>query len=136
MRTILIAAAVAAAVTFATRWIIGWRVEQPATQSPEPGRGALASPSGLRLEYTMPLDEDSWIDGTRGAGADHRALAAAESSICFLTKVEIKGDAGPEHSTSCSVDIDDFTGSWEVTATVDEGSEAEVRCNARCLVWK
>jgi len=84
----------------------------------------------------MPLDEDSWIDGARGAGADHRALASAASSICFLTKIEIKGDAGPGHSTSCSVDIDDFTGSWEVTATVGEGSEAEVRCNARCLVWE
>jgi hypothetical protein len=89
-----------------------------------------------KLSYTAELVEDGWVNAARTAGADHKPLADAANSICYLTKIEIKGMRGPEDSTSCSIAVDDFTGFWEVTAAVDEGGQSEVRCNARCLVWE
>lgn len=89
----------------------------------------------LSLRVTEPLGQDAWVDASRTAGADHKPLADASSSICYLTKVEIKGIRGPDDSNACRIDIDDFTGYWEVWAEVEEGGQSEVRCNARCLVW-
>jgi hypothetical protein len=88
------------------------------------------------LSYTAAPDEDGWVDGSRGAGADHRSLAPAANSICFLTKVEIQGIRAPEDSNMCSIDVDEFTGYWQLTAEVGEGGHSQVRCNARCLTWK
>lgn len=132
MKQVLISAVVAAIVSLATWQIVESRMNEEKTQA----ANAAETPQPLVLDYTMELVEDSWINGARGAGADHRALAAAANSICYLTKIEIKGITGPEDSSSCSIDIDDFTGSWQVTAAVEEGSQAEIRCNARCLVWE
>ncbi len=88
------------------------------------------------LSYTSGPSEDGWIDGTRAAGTDHRSLAPASNSVCFLTKVEIKGIQSPQDSNRCSIDLDDFTGYWQLSAAVDEGGKSQVRCNARCLIWK
>ena len=90
----------------------------------------------ISLRYTDEPAEDSWVAGSRGAGADDRALSSAANSICFLTKIEIKGSQGPEDSGTCRVAVDEFTGFWQVTADVPEGSRSEIRCNARCLVWE
>ena len=97
---------------------------------------AVGSQEPPALRYTEEPAEDSWVDGTRGAGVDDRSLSSASSSICFLTKVEVKGFQGPEDSGTCRIAVDDFTGFWQVTADVPEGSRAEVRCNARCLTWE
>jgi len=96
---------------------------------------ATAAPQ-LVLRYTDELVEDGWVNGARTAGADLKPLESADHSICFLTKVEIKGIQGPEDANSCRIGIDDFTGYWQVTAEVAEGGKSEVRCNARCLVWE
>ena len=90
----------------------------------------------ISLRYTAEPAEDSWVAGARGAGADDRVLSSAANSICFLTKIEVKGVQGPEDSGTCRVAVDDFTGFWQVTADVPEGSKSEIRCNARCLVWE
>ena len=90
----------------------------------------------VSLRYTDEPAEDSWVAGARGAGADDRVLSSAANSICFLTKIEVKGPQGPEDSGTCRVAVDDFTGFWQVTAEVPEGSKSEIRCNARCLVWE
>jgi len=101
------------------------------------GHEAIAGRSNpISLSYTMELVEDGWVNGARTTGADHKPLAHSSNSICYLTKVEIKGIQGPEDSNACSIAIDDFTGFWQVTATVEEGGRSEVRCNARCLVWE
>lgn len=102
-----------------------------ASREPFAGRSA-----PLVLSYTEELGEDAWVNGARGAGVDHKPLAATENSICFLTRVEIKGGQGPADSNACAITVDDFTGFWEVTASVEEGGQSEVRCNARCLVWE
>jgi hypothetical protein len=91
----------------------------------------------LTLSYTAEPAEDGWVDGSRGtAGADHRSLAPASNSICYLTKIEIKGIQSPKDSNSCRIGIDDFTGYWQLAAEVGEGGKSQVRCNARCLVWQ
>jgi hypothetical protein len=97
---------------------------------------AAASRGPLSLRYTDEPAEDSWVDGTRAFGADDRSLSSAANSLCFLTKIEVKGFQGPEDSATCRTAVDDFTGFWQVTADVPEGSRAAIRCNARCLVWE
>ena len=98
--------------------------------------GAAGSRAPISLRYTAEPAEDSWVAGSRGAGADDRVLSSAANSICFLTKIEVKGVQGPEDSGTCRVAVDDFTGFWQVTADVPEGSKSEIRCNARCLIWE
>lgn len=88
------------------------------------------------LSYTEELPEDVWIDGSRTAGSDRRSLADASNSICYITKLEIAGVQGPRDTNSCVIAVDDFTGFWELVATVEEGGQSAVRCNARCLVWE
>jgi hypothetical protein len=101
--------------------------------------GAAASEAASRaptFRVTDELIEDGWVDATRTAGADQKPLEHAANSICFLTKIEIKGVQGPEDASSCAIGIDEFTGYWQVTAEVAEGGHSQVRCNARCLVWE
>jgi hypothetical protein len=98
--------------------------------------GPTGSPPPISLRYTVEPAEDSWVNGSRGAGVDDRVLSSAASSICFLTKIEVKGFQGPQDSGTCRIAVDDFTGFWQVTADVPEGSRSEIRCNARCLTWE
>ena len=124
MRQALIAAGVAAAVS-----LVVWQVLDRRT----PGESAAGQPV---FHVTDELIEDGWVDASRTAGADHKPLEHSASSICFLTKIEIKGVQGPEDANSCAIGIDEFTGYWQVTAAVADGGRSEVRCNARCLVWE
>ena len=98
--------------------------------------GTASSPAPISLRYTDEPAEDSWVDGSRAAGVDERVLSSASSSICFLTKIEVKRFQAPEDSGTCRIAVDDFTGFWRVTADVPEGSRSEIRCNARCLTWE
>jgi hypothetical protein len=134
MREALIGALVATVVFFAA-FLIEDRFDAddaPAATVAD----AAGSRAPIALRYTDEPAEDSWVDGARAVGADDRALSNASNSICFLTKIEIKGFQGPEDSGTCRIAVDDFTGFWQVTADVPEGSRAEIRCNARCLVWE
>jgi hypothetical protein len=105
--------------------------------SPPEGSSTPAAATGApRFRVTDELIEDGWVDATRTAGADLKPLEHSSSSVCFLTKIEIKGVQGPEDANSCAIGIDEFTGYWQVTAEVAEGGHSQVRCNARCLVWE
>lgn len=125
MKQALISALVAAAVS-----IGAWQIMNAAGGAD----AADATPPTPVLRYTDELVEDGWV--ARAPGADQKPLEAASSSICYLTKIEIKGIRGPEDGSSCAIGIDEFTGFWQVTATVADGGQSEVRCNARCLVWE
>jgi hypothetical protein len=92
-------------------------------------------PASISLSYTVEPPEDSWVAGARSTGADDRMLSDSQNSICFLTKVEVAAIQSPEDRGSCRIAVDDFTGFWKVTAEVPEGSQSEIRCNARCLAW-
>ena len=134
MKQVLISALVAAAVCVGA-FVIEDRFDDDDDASATRADDAAGSRAPLSLRYTVEPAEDSWVDGARAAGADDRVLSSAETSICFLTKIEVKGFQGPEDSGTCRIAVDDFTGFWQVTADVPEGSRAEIRCNARCLTW-
>lgn len=143
MRQVLISVVIAAIVSGLV--VQAYRVSDARNESGNIAAAAGSMPAdasatarsvGLSLSYTDALVEDVWIDGARTAGDDHRSLTSGANSICFITKIEIKGIQGPQDSSSCVMQIDDFTGFWDLVATVEEGGQSEVRCNARCLVWE
>jgi len=87
----------------------------------------------VQLQFADALIEDVWVNAARQPGSDRRTLTSAADSVCYLTKVEISGIQGPEDSSSCAIEIDDFTSFWQLVATADEGGRSEIRCNARCF---
>jgi hypothetical protein len=124
MKQILVSAVVAAIVGIAVVYGFG------RTTRPEAATEPTAGPT---LHYTDALPEDVWIDGSRTAGDDHRALTDSANSICFITKIELSGIQSPDDTSSCALEIDEFTGYWDLVATVKEGGKSSIRCNARCL---
>ena len=128
MKQGLISALVAAVVS-----IGAWQVMNLA-RGDGPTKAAATTVAPLALRYTDELVEDGWV--ARAPGADEKPLERASNSICFLTKIEIKGIQAPEDANSCAIGIDEFTGFWQLTAAVGDGGRSEVRCNARCLVWE
>jgi hypothetical protein len=134
MKQILISAAVAAIVSGAV--VFGLDRTRGAEAPTAPATSVPAGARPLTLRYTDPLPEDVWINGSATAGTDHRSLTKAENSVCFLTKVELSGIGSPKDKSSCSLQVDSFTGFWDLAGTVEEGGQSSVRCNARCLIWE
>jgi len=140
MRQIVISAVVAAVVSAAVL-LLGEALEPDESvgattaAAPQPPAAAPQSPATPALSYTDELPEDTWINAARTAGADRRTLTDSANSICYITKIEIKGVQGPDDANACLIEVDDFTGFWSLVARVEEGGRSEVRCNARCLVW-
>jgi hypothetical protein len=144
LQAALVAAVVAALVSIAVLKLVP--SAPPAAAEPPLDIDALAERLASRpalagkleptvLSYTSEPAEDAWVDGARQPGADHRSLAPAANSICYLTKIEVKGMTSAADSSSCRISVDDFTGYWQLTGEVAEGAKSQVRCNARCLVW-
>lgn len=135
MRQVLFLVGIAVAIG-----AVVWRLTGTprATSDPEQpeASSAPAAAGAPRFRVTDELIEDGWVDASRTAGADQKPLEHSSNSVCFLTKIEIKGVQGPEDANSCVIGIDEFTGYWQVTAEVAEGGHSAVRCNARCLVWE
>jgi hypothetical protein len=128
MKQGLISALVAAVVSIGAWQVMNLAHGDGATEA---AAAAVAPPV---LRYTDELVEDGWV--ARAPGADEKPLERTSNSICYLTKIEIKGIQGPEDASSCAIGIDEFTGFWQLTAAVGDGGQSEVRCNARCLVWE
>jgi hypothetical protein len=139
MKQLSICALIAAVVSVAILWLEGALQRDAGDTVTETGLVADPAadvPAAPALRHTDALIEDAWVDAARQAGSDRRTLTRASSSICYLTRVEISGIEGPEDTSSCAIEIDDFTGFWQVIATADEGGRSEIRCNARCLTWE
>jgi hypothetical protein len=139
MKQLSICALVAALVSVAIFWledVLDDDDVSAATAAVSDTPSGDAAPAASPLRYTDALVEDTWVNAARQAGSDKRTLTSASSSVCFLTKVEISGSQGPDDTASCAIEVDDFTGFWQVIATADEGGRSEVRCNARCLTWE
>jgi hypothetical protein len=145
MKNLLLSALVAAVISLAAIAVHDRQEtasEQPAPVASSGGPDAAdtrptgSAPVGPLLSYTDALTEDTWVNAGRTAGSDRRTLTSAASSVCFLTKIEISGIQGPQDSNACAIEVDEFTGFWQLIATVDEGGRSEVRCNARCLAWE
>ena len=134
MKQILISAVVAAIVSGAVVFALS-RTREAETPT-APATSAATEPSAPKLHYTDALPEDVWINGSTTAGTDHRSLTDAKNSVCFITKIELSGIGSPEDKSACTMQIDDFTGFWDLAATVEEGGRSAIRCNARCLIWE
>lgn len=138
MKHLLTSAIVAAIVSGGVLWLEDsletdeLRGDQPASTSPPSAQASIAA----RLSVSDALIEDTWVNASRTAGSDKRTLTNAADSVCYLTKVSISGVQGPEDANTCEIDIDEFTGFWQLTATVNDGGASEVRCNARCLSFE
>jgi hypothetical protein len=52
---------------------------------------AVTAIDSLSLSYTDDLVEDTWVNAARTPGADRRTLSNASNSVCYVTKIEIKG---------------------------------------------
>lgn len=142
MKQLLSSAGIAAIVSFAVYWGLGGLERDATSPSTEtvpsqvPAGSPAVSSNAPIFRVTDALLEDTWVNASRTAGSDLRTLTDASNSACYLTKVEISGVQGPDDKNSCAVEIDDFTGFWQLIATVEEGGRSEVRCNARCLTWE
>jgi hypothetical protein len=146
MKQILVSAFVAALVcgiAFAlfginSSGVLGGGAEESpaATASLASGTEPQAALPGLSLTVTDALPEDVWVDGSRQSGDDHRILTSAETSVCFISRIELAGVSSPEDAAACTMQIDDFTGFWDLVVSVPEGSQSHIRCNARCLTWE
>jgi hypothetical protein len=137
MKQILISAVVAAVVSIV---VLGF--EDTFEDDADDRMSAAVNPSASestaqsKLSFTDALSEDVWVNASGTAGDDHRSLTNPENSICFITKIELSGVQSPDDKSSCVMQIDDFTGFWDLVATVEEGGRSHIRCNARCLVWE
>ena len=98
--------------------------------------------SPLKLNVTQKHSEDAWLAGLGADGKprpgpadDLKSLAPAETTVCFLTDMEVQHISDPSDQLACRVTVDEFTGYWELHATQGDGTDASVRCNAVCLSW-
>lgn len=139
MKALTVVALVVAVISLAWSWRLGGELDRFARQSEDaveamdPSQVQGVTPA---FSVTDALVEDTWVNASRGAGSDLRTLTDASTSMCYLTKIEISGVQGPDDTNSCAIEVDDFTGFWQLIATVEEGGRSEVRCNARCLSWE
>jgi hypothetical protein len=137
MRQIFVSALVAALVSGIAVLVIPARSASDSMDAaPSGDHNTTTAASALELSITDALPEDVWIDGSRQPGDDHRILTSAESSVCFITKIQISGIGSPDDTSACTLQVDDFTGFWDLVVSVPEGSQSNVRCNARCLTWE
>jgi hypothetical protein len=83
----MLVSAIVAAVVCAGLFLVEDRFDDDDAAAAE---GLAGSRAPITLRYTVEPAEDSWVDGSRAAGADDRVLSSAASSICFLTKIEVK----------------------------------------------
>ncbi len=90
-----------------------------------------------QLSVSMEPAAAAWIRLNTGTeSSEQKILANAANSACFLTHVEINGIQSAQDKNACSITLDDFTGYWQVNASIGEGTQSELYCNARCVVWE
>lgn len=138
MKLVIYSAIVAVAASVITTWSlnkVGQTGEQEAPQIDY--EQILERLNVNNLSVSMQPETAAWIRlGTGIESSEQKILANAANSACFLTHVEIKGIQSPEDRNSCSITLDDFTGFWQVNASTGEGTQSELYCNARCIVWE
>jgi hypothetical protein len=141
LRQLLLTVLVAAVTS-----VLMLRVANPVADTTSPATDALATQAALQssaaptLSISTAPEEDAWLEGMGADGRprpgpadDIKPLVSAENSVCFLTDVQVKGMNDASDQLACRVAVDEFTGFWELHAVQGEGTDASVRCNARCL---
>lgn len=138
MKTIILSAIIAVVVSGITTWSLNNAGQPPEMEAPQVDyERILESLDVPDLSVSMEPEAPAWIRlGTGIEASEQKILANAANSACFLTHVEISGIQSPEDKHACSITVDDFTGFWQVTASTGEGTQSELYCNARCVVWE
>ena len=143
MKTVILSVIVAIIASVATTMVL-----QDSTQNTEPQAAMILEPQinyeqiaeqldVNKLSVSMEPEAAAWIRLNTGIeSSEQKILANAANSACFLTHVEISGIQSPQDKNSCSITLDDFTGYWQVNASTGEGTQSELYCNARCIVWE
>ncbi len=143
MKTVILSAIVAIIVSAATTMVL-----QDSSQDVEPQASMILEPqinyeqiaeqlNVKELSVSMEPEAAAWIRLNTGIeSSEQKILANAANSACFLTHVEISGIQSPQDKNSCSITLDDFTGFWQVNASTGEGTQSELYCNARCIIWE
>jgi len=143
MRTVILSVIVAIIASVATTMVL-----QDSNQNAEPQATMILEPQinyeqiaeqldVNKLSVSMEPEAAAWIRLNTGIeSSEQKILANAANSACFLTHVEISGIQSPQDKNSCSITLDDFTGYWQVNASTGEGTQSELYCNARCIVWE
>jgi hypothetical protein len=143
MKTVILSAIVAIFASVATTMVL-----QDSTQNTEPQAAMILEPQinyeqiaeqldVNKLSVSMEPEAAAWIRLNTGIeSSEQKILANAANSACFLTHIEISGIQSPQDKNSCSITLDDFTGYWQVNASTGEGTQSELYCNARCIVWE
>lgn len=144
MKAVITSAIVAVIASALTTWVLssGSGMEQSA---------AVVDVSAPAIDYDRILSQldvadlsispepeaAAWIRLNAGtAQSEQKILAPSANSACFLTHVEVRGIQSPTDHNACTITEDDFTGYWQVNATTGEGTQSELYCNARCVVWE
>ncbi len=97
----------------------------------------LAQLDVVDLSISPEPEAAAWIRLNSGtAQSEQKILAPIANSACFLTHVEIRGIQSAADHNACTITADDFTGYWQINATTGEGTQSELYCNARCVVWE
>jgi hypothetical protein len=138
MKLVIISAVVAVVASVITTWVLssGNQASEPVVQEIDYEQ-ILERLDVNNLSVSEQPAAAAWIRlGSGAASSEQKILANAANSACFLTNVEISGIQGPEDKNSCSITLDDFTGFWQVNAITGEGTQSELYCNARCVVWE
>ncbi|MDC1528761.1 MAG: hypothetical protein P8J44_00470 [Gammaproteobacteria bacterium] len=143
MKTVILSVIVAIIASVATTMVL-----QDSNQNAEPQATMILEPQinyeqiaeqldVNKLSVSMEPEAAAWIRLNTGIeSSEQKILANAANSACFLTHVEISGIQSPQDKNSCSITLDDFTGYWQVNASTGEGTQSELYCNARCIVWE
>lgn len=143
MKTVILSAIIAIFASVATTMVL-----QDSTQNTEPQAAMILEPQinyeqiaeqldVNKLSVSMEPEAAAWIRLNTGIeSSEQKILANAANSACFLTHIEISGIQSPQDKNSCSITLDDFTGYWQVNASTGEGTQSELYCNARCIVWE
>ncbi len=142
MKTVILSVIVAIVASVATTMILQARDQDNAPQAtivrPQIDYDQIIEQLDVnKLSVSMEPEAAAWIRLNTGIeSSEQKILANAANSACFLTHVEISGIQGPQDKNSCSITLDDFTGFWQVNAATGEGTQSELYCNARCIVWE
>ena len=143
MKTVILSVIVAIIASVATTMVL-----QDSNQNAEPQATMILEPQinyeqiaeqldVNKLSVSMEPEAAAWIRLNTGIeSSEQKILANAANSACFLTHIEISGIQSPQDKNSCSITLDDFTGYWQVNASTGEGTQSELYCNARCIVWE
>ena len=88
--------------------------------------GSINGNFGLSVSGDFTVGRDS-------SGSDREFMGSTDRRFCFLTMASYKDIEGGSERATCQVDTN--SGQWRVNAIVQNSSDANADCKARCISW-